>query len=402
MSNGVAAFRHIQAGIQTSRGTAVSASSRILGTFQANLTNEFYQPQEDRGSLIELQRAIVVSRLTDITVDASLQFGYAPMWLSMVLGNPGSLSVTASNWTGLSSNIAAVTATGPGCKVVQEEAASNDARGSFLWTFAPPPTSLTVPANLTFEVGDNSNSYKVPDVIARSMALSYEMNNAVMVSMDLFGQGIPASAVGSVQPTANTASFRVNDAISQFTDVYIADPTAANLIPFYDKTNNVPKLSQIVPSTGAATANSALAGMLKKGLMKSANITIPTGFEPSRYSSGSVDVTEYGQTRRSVNLDVVMRHSTDGKAELAQAVGGASKRLWRFVSKGEKHHVDYTSAVIIDLTVAYNQTPQLFTEENGDNLLSMSANGIELSEHGWHHDIVAYVRNGHAQLLGAY
>lgn len=414
---GVSAFRGIQFGRQVHAaanpqgfGAATAATIYMLGTLQLTPQTEFYNPREERNSRIETHRVVPVARHGEMRFESSLQFQRAPHWFSMFMGDPGGL---------VSQNVAVRTApTDSGASVVSE---LKDSAGTAItpsatipeiarYKFAPDPDKLLVPTIWTIEYGDNYQYYEMQDSFARNVSLRFDMNNAVMLSGDLFGK-FPAS----VDRTTGIDQPLVHDAVSQFTDVYVGDVDSTNLAAFH--TTGTPQLNGIdyageLIASGETGHVAALAAMRKTGLAQSINLTLPTGIEMTRYSSGSLEFTDYGQMYRTIAMDITLRHSADGKIEFDKYVSDAERRrLFRLVTKGPEiwsreadagnsitaagpfHHF-----VAFDMTMLYADSPQFFTEQGGDDLFTMRASGYHEPDSNWNRDIVIYAQTNRPNL----
>ena len=337
--NGVSAFRGILAGLQTHStakpngfGTPVGASIFLLGTMQLTPQTEFYNPREERNSRIETHRVVPVARSGEMRFESSLQFQRAHQWFGMFMGNAGIAARTAiSSSSPAVGAIAAVPARQSGNSVTEilpavVGAGGVTAPGVWQWKYAPQPDELLQPDIYTIEYGDNAQAYVMQDCFLRNLTLRYDMNNAVMLSADMFGkfpQKLPFSpALTGVTRqsgsgfTDNVAQPLVHDAVSQFTDLYIGDVNATNLVPFGSKTT--PALVGIDGRGELDASNTTLAAMKKPGLANSVSLTFPTGLEMTRYTSGGLDFTDYGQMYRTISMDITLRHSDAGSYGVRQ------------------------------------------------------------------------------------
>jgi len=441
MADGVAAFRGIQAGKQGTRradgfGKSTAAHVYLLGTVQLTPQTQFYNPREERRSRVETHRVVPVARHGEIRFESSLQFQRAPLWFSMLFGDPGGRQMLAD------AGFAAVGSTSnsnthnpnasdyTGARIENyfynvdgddiQDTLSSKADGVpsiFVWSFIPYPHKLLEPAVFTLEYGDNAAFYRMIDAHLRSLTLRWAMNDAVMLSADIFGK-----FTKTISATANIPQPPgIHDAVSQQTDIYIGDVTDTNRYAFarkktegsaYAAASN-PWIPQAHHSTsivdggvrspgyehdtdastnGISTDPNPLAGMKKDGLCNALELTIPTGFEITRYTSGGIDFESYGQMVRTITANLTLRHSDAGRDEFAKYTSDAERRrLFRFVVKGPSYRGLQISTVVIDLTALYSEAPQFFTEQGGDDLFTMQASGYHEPNKRWNRDIAAYV-----------
>ena len=449
---GVSAFRGIQAGLQVNAtdfpqgfGMKTMASIYLLGTLQLTPQTQFYNPREERNSRVETHRVVPVARHGEMRFESSLQFQRAPHWFSMFYGDPGALVGTGPGFT---TPVARSAPTNSGASVVSAlvEGTSgtpvvpNGTARAFTgsppastdiniphqvarYKFAPDPDKLLIPTIWTIEYGDNFQFYQMQDSFVRNFNLRIDMNNAVMASLDMFGK-FPAK----ISRTANIPQPLVHDAVSQFTDLYVGDVTSANLAAFYETIAavtganpvpeyTIPALKGILANgeLDPASGNAALKAMLKDGLANSVNLSIPTGIEMTRYTSGGLEFTDYGQMYRTISMDVTLRHSPDGLDEFDKYVNDAERRrLFRMVIKGpeiqdltgstasdlhDDGKVKYNHFIVIDMTALYSDSPQFFTEQGGDDLFTMRASGYHEPSTFWNRDMVAYVQTNRPSLI---
>ena len=497
-ANGVSAFRYVAAGLQSDVASnkrspkfiegsdeGVAATQYMLGTMELTPQTEFYNPREERGSRIETHRVVAVARHGEMSFESSLQYQRAPMWFSMVFGNPGNEKSTQGSTIAAAPppNHGTVTAlTNSGCSVklmnlssganqydpgadfpsdspttatiYKGPATENKVPGIVRYTFAPEPGWLLQPSIWTMWYGDNYYYYQMKNAFVRNFEMTYAMNDAVMVSAEMFGSFPVAKAT-----TANVSQPLVHDAVSQFTDLYLGDVTDANLHPFsrlkaeataFNAVTNprVPVLQGIrvdgnIQSDAAyiaapggfgdpsgSTADTSahderlagvvsgavnpLAAMRKPSLCNAISLSIPTGIEMTRYTSGSIDFTSYGQTIRTVNLDLTLRHNAEGKTEYDKYVDDSDRRrLVRLVTKGptifgfrntassdaasfgsidDSTYNPFKHFIAIDMTMLYTDSPQFFTEEGGDDLYTIRGSSYHEGNKWWNRDIVAYVQ----------
>ena len=401
--NGFTAFRKIASvASETAHTTGnVPMPNRLLfGTMTLTPMQEFYTPEdEERNSISAIHRATPVAKHAEMRYESSLQFERAPDMLTWALGKRNEKQVA-----GINSSTNGTPETG-------------NAKYQ-LWRWSPSMTEATTPVFSHIYYGDNSQVYAMRNAMCKSISLRYEMNNPVMVSAEFFGGAVKAITDDDVAGTDaginGLPQIQLNDAVSQLTDIYLMDNNTQNRALFlgpslaaadnagannYIKTNQIgslhyypmlhgldsnadPKAIAVGAGTGANTAvqKSDVAALKADKLLSSLNITLPTGFEMTRYSSGSLDFTDYSQMKRSASIDMTIRHSDKGRLEFDKFLSSDTfnrSRLLRLVTKHGDNEtlssVVFRRFIVIDMAILYNDSPEFFTDVNGDNCFTMKA-----------------------------
>ena len=437
--NGVTAFRGAAAKSQYDASVtdqpgrirfsnaAVSNFLFMLGTVQLTDQQEFYIPEEERNSLARVHRATPTSKHAEIRFEGSMQFERMHELFSMVAGHAtGHAEAVPTAPVGASGLSAGLLAPLYGNRDISEllAAAAATNPGAYRWIWKPLMDSATVPEIYTWFYGDNAQFYRMQDTIAKSMDLRYEMNTAVMQSMELFGKSVVPMDLPA------TPQDLVHDAVSQLTDVFITDISlgaAALMGRFDDATFEIAALSSPVvartapvdPVNGLSVSGEFKGSGLDKkdGLLSAANITMPSGFEMTRYSSGDLEFSDYSQMVRSLDIEFTMRHSNAGRDELARYRADTDRgRFVRLVTKGPTFQsvVGGTKTKLealtptplsdgttideftvgdavkwfyaIDASILYNEPPQLFTDYNGDDVFVLRGNSYHDPIDGWNRD----------------
>ena len=380
-------------------GTKAAPTLYMLGTMQLTDQHEFYIAEEERNSLARVHRATPVSRHAELRFEGSMQFERMHELFSMVMGHVVTANDAAVFAGATTAGIVAPTA---------EIERLNTGDDIFRWTWKPHMDYLTVPQIYTWRYGDNGKFYEVIDVFAKSMDLRYEMNNAVMQSMDLFGKGLVELDITELGLTQDT----VHDAVSQLTDVYIddiGDTAAKHMGNFYEGTDGGDGLLPNGEFRGTELT-------AKSGLLSSATVTVPSGIEMTRYSSGDLDFSDYSQMVRSLEIEFSMRHSDAGRTELSKYRADSGRgRFVRLVTKGPTAGTLGTSVssinaktipagtsstasvthasgaafkyfFVIDASILYNEPPQLFTDYNGDDVFTIRGNSYHEPNSNWDRD----------------
>ena len=411
--NGFTAFRQISYRAQSastllSETADVPASNRLMfGTMTLTPMQEFYAPEdEERNSIGSIHRATPVARHAEMRMEGSLQYERAPDFFAMALGSPNHAQ-------------AGIGSTTPGTP-------RSGTSGWHVWHYAPSMTTATTPVLYTFYYGDNSEVYAMRNSMCKSISLRYEMNNPVMISAEFFGGSVRDLDHTTVQATRATLDAikqaQVNDAVSQLSDIYIIPNSDAGRSVFlgpdiedpvtggnwftntyaHGGLNYVHNLHGLkadgtpvaIPEgfSTDAVAKGVVEGYQKSGLISSMNITLPTGFEMTRYSSGSLDFTDYSQMKRSASIDLTLRHSDDGRTQFDKFLSSDTfnrSQLLRTVTK----HADVNSGVrrfiVVDMAILYNDSPEFFTDVNGDNCFTMKASSYH--DPSWGRDFEVWV-----------
>ena len=345
---GVTGYRRIQAGREGTTaitqaandyGTSAAASTYLYGTMQFTPNQEFYMAEnEERNSMAEIHRVTAVSRFAEMRFEGSLQFQTFHHFLMM----------------GMRHDPISVTLVDPATGVLQR-----------IWH--PNLTNRNLPRSYTIRYGDNFQAYQSNLVIAKSLEISLEMNDAVMLSADLIGR-FPVKSAASTGYT-DLSQQRVDDAIGQNANIYVTGTAPAKLARV---------AGPIAPAAVSGYAPAAVAANLQSGLISAASITMPTGFEMVRYATGEIDFSDFSEMKRSWDLDLTMRHHDDGLAEYV-AYEGTDIRYITVDINGQ----DFTAGgntstrnVQFNLAMLYIESPQLFQDGNGDNLFSMRGKTI--------------------------
>lgn len=160
---GVAALRKIQAGKETTRGTAVAATAKWMGVeLAASLKDrEIVQPSDQRGSLAGAFRSYSPAYLWESKLSGHVTFEDLILLLAMAI--KGGVTPTTVD---------------------------TSAR---LWTFAPSLTAANDPDTFTLELGDNVQAYEAEYVFAKGLEISAALDEALQFSADLVGRQLTAT-----------------------------------------------------------------------------------------------------------------------------------------------------------------------------------------------------------------
>jgi len=158
MANGLYALRKIQVGKETVIGTPATPTAQLVGSLTMKPNYAVYRPDDhDTGLFSEYYRSEIVGQQAEGTFESDFNFEQAPILLGMAVKG----GVTPSGNT---------------------------------YAFTPTLNAAWNPDTYTFIFGDNQQAYQIPMVFATSLTISGSVDDAVMVSADLWGQKMDAGA----------------------------------------------------------------------------------------------------------------------------------------------------------------------------------------------------------------
>ena len=265
------------------------------------------------------------------------------------------------------------------------------------WKFVPNMANVNTPDTYTFRYGDNYRGYIGTHVLCKNLEMRFEMNNAVMISADLFGKFVEDAAPATAYSTdpSPLPQTRTHDAVSQQTDIFVMDPTNSALTEAAHVEEILAIQLDHVRNAASGTApvdlssNTADLGAGVNAL----TITLPTGFEETRYMTGELDLSSYSEARRSFDLDFTFRHSatTQGEYDKYKLGGVEGTRLMNIINTGPQIESIGSGASLYNYefyvmcACIYIESPQFFTDLNGDNGFSMKAKSIH--DPTWNRDL---------------
>ena len=152
MAQGLYALRKIQVGKEATIGTPVTPTAQLVGKISIKPNYSIYRPDDhDTGLFSEYYRSEIVGQQAEGTFESDFNFEQAPILLGMAV--KGGVSPVGDTYS-----------------------------------FAPTLNSAWNPDTYTFIFGDNEQAYQIPMVFAKSLTISGSIDEAVMVSADLWGQ----------------------------------------------------------------------------------------------------------------------------------------------------------------------------------------------------------------------
>lgn len=358
MAPGSSAYRKIAVAKETTRGTTPATGQQYYyGTIQLTPDQGFYEPDEERNSVAMLHRATPVSAGGTLRLEGSAQFETLPIVFDMAL--KGGVSA-----------------------VVPTRANSAPVTQAKERVYSPNLNTPNAPNSYTFWYGDNYRTYRAAHVLCKNLELRYEMRNAVMLSAELFGKFPQDGGAGDAFPAVTQS--RTHDLVSQKTDVYVFDPADSGIA---DKAALVAKI--------AGRSSDDEIGKVVNAI----NLSLPTGYEETRYMTGELDLSSFSEAKRSFEIDFTIHHSPGGLKEYNAYKSGGT-RLFTLVTQGRELEAAVTGPPAtpalheeLELSMAciYIESPQFFTDVNGDNCFSIKAKSIH--DPKWDRDIGCTVIN---------
>lgn len=187
------AFRRIQIGKESTRGTLVAADRKLLGALTMTPDVTYHRPIEERNSLAEFRRAIATSQITRLRFDGGASYDQIINFLAMAA--KGSVSGVQQGGT-----------------------------SAYLWTYTPSLTAKAVQDSFTFEYGDDTQEFECGFVLVENLELSIALGEVVNLRTDMFATlAAKSSFTGGLSDPTN-----FEEIVSDNLKVYI-DGTYANL-----------------------------------------------------------------------------------------------------------------------------------------------------------------------------
>ena len=315
------AFRKIQIGKETTRGTAVAATKRLIGTLSMTPEVTWHRPVDERASLAEFRRAVVTARSARLRYEGDATYEQIINFLAMAL--KGGVTPTQPDPT--------------------------NAPNTYQWTFTPNLTSKNNQDSFTVEYGDDTQEWESTFVVVENLELGVALGEVVSLRADLFGR-FPSKSTF----TAGLSDPTVNEIVANDVRVYIDGSW------------------------------SALGTTQKSNLVAGATIRFPTGLVPIKYADGSLDFSDLVEQRRHFELELDLAMGSDAITEYDAYVAGTSRAI-RLEFTGSLIEASYNRKLTIDIFGKYTTAPELFGDRDGENLIRLQlsshddGNGNELS-----------------------
>lgn len=183
------AFRRIQAGLESVRGTGVAADKVFLGTLTMTPDVSFHRPSDERNSLAEFHRAVAVRQASRMRFEGDATYEQLIDWLSMsVIG-------------GVTPSVVEVTGQ--------------------VWDFVPNLTTKNIQDSYTVEYGDDVQAWDAAFTICDNLELAIALDEVIQVRADLF-----AKFAAKTTFTGALSAPAVNEIVANNMQVYINDSWA--------------------------------------------------------------------------------------------------------------------------------------------------------------------------------
>jgi ribosomal protein L31 len=306
-------FIKCQYGKETTRGTAVAATKRWLGTCNVPKDRDPQHPEYTLGVRARSGHSHIAQILAD-PVNLSLTQGYfqaLPMIFSI----------------GLKGNVTPV-----------EETTSE---GDYKWTFTPDLTGLSNPDTITLEVGDDTEQYEMEYVMARRIVIAGQLgqNGYVSVDAECFSRQVTVTdfTAGIAVPTI--------------------EPMLANLTQFY------------------VDSNWATIGTTQKtNILREFSIEILTGNHPKFYGNGKT-FTTHAEGYLDVMATFTFEGNSEADT-LFDAFQSQTPKAIRLLVPGSQIGSGEPHSLTIDTYGTFDEVIPLGGEADGNNLHTAIFHGL--------------------------
>lgn len=305
------AFRRAQIGQESSRGTAVAADVVLTsGILTMDPDVEFSIPLEDRNSLAERHSRTRVRDEVLLQWNGPVTYQHIIHWLLM--GIAGGSTGSRPDPSGDPS--------------------------TYLWTFVPRLNTSNAQKAYTFEFGDEEQEFECEFVMASQLTFRFEMGGAVELTVNLFGRNLSKSSF-----TGGQTALTPVEAVASKTKVWI-DGTWANL--------------------GTS---------LKQNLVRSIEITIPTGVARYRTAEGLEWYNTFIEAKRTATIRMSLVSGSDAETEY-DAYRSDTLRAIRVQTLGPADmggDNDFSYTLEFDMMVKWDENPELIRDDEGETVYNM-------------------------------
>lgn len=299
-------FNKIQAGIESSRGTAVAATRHLPGSLTVPTDRKPKFPEENLALRARSQRSAIYQLLAD-NVRYSLTDGvFQVLPLLFSIGLKG--GVTGA-----------------------EQTTDQD---DYLYDFSPSLTGDNDPVAMTLEYGDNTQAYEIEYTMAKRIRIAGNPGSdaAVTIDADLFGRQItPVSFTGAI-------------ATPLYTEM------VANMAKFY------------IDGTWATLGNTQ-----KTGLLREFSVEILTGVHYKFHGNGAKYFSTHGESLIDVMATFTFEGDSTADTEF-DAFQAGTPRAIRLLIEGPQIGSGDKHALQLDMYGSYEEVIPLGGNEDGDNL----------------------------------
>ena len=339
-------FRRIQTGIETTRGTKVAATRRLLGKLTMDPDITYHRPEDERGSLASFYRQTKMAQRGKISFEGGATFEQIIDLLAMsIKGGVTAVVAVAADWpTGTTTvPVAAVLA------VLKK------------WVFAPNLVTRSNPNAFTFEYGDNTRQFASPFCMVENLELSGALDEVMNIRADIFSR-YPEIRVW----TGSIAQEPVVDIATNNGALFITD-------------------------TWAKLQATDISSYKKADLVSGTNFKLETGLMPVKHMDGTVEFTNFSEGRRHVELGIEYVSSTDGQTEYDKMYSGDQRAIRLRFTGSDSQFVNF------DIVGRYMGAPSFFGAKDGENLFELT---LASFDDGAAHDFAVTVVNKESALAG--
>lgn len=301
------AFRKIQIGQESTRGTGVAATKKLIGALSMTPQIARHRPQDEDGTLAEFVRQRDVGQMSRLSYQGDATFEQIIDFFAMTLKG----GVTPSTPDG-----------------------ATDAR---LWTFTPSITASNAHDSYTVEYGDNTQAWESVFTLAESLSLSVNLDSTLSMSVEMF-----AHFAAKTTFTSSLDNPSVEEIPSAKLKVYIND-----------------FLSSLASSPTQ-----------KSDLVTGADISLNSGLVPVKSANGTLEFTGVSERKRSHSMRLDMAVGSDFITEY-DAWAAGSLRAVRLEWEGSEIEDGFNKTLTIDMAGRWVSEPRLFTDNEGRNIVSM-------------------------------
>ena len=302
------AFYKIQAGKETTHGTAVAATAKWMAYALHPPVGdlEWHLPEEERGSLAAYHRAYAPQRraeMGDLEGDATFEDILYPLLMAVKGG---------------------VTPTQP-----------DGTTSTYLWTFTPNLTSANDPDTFTVEWGDDNQAWESEYVFATSLTISGALGEAWRVRASLVGR--------QHTPTTFTAG--------------LSDRTVESCL------TNLSKL--YMDDSGGNIGTTQITGAFVDFEWR-----LPAHFVPFFTADGQKYFTTHSEQKMAPELDLTLVLDSTTKTLLTTKYTAGTIQLVRVAGEGSNIEGDYNKYIYIDGAYLIRDIDEL-TEQDGKTVVRL-------------------------------
>lgn len=210
--------------------------------------------------------------------------------------------------------------------------------GPYTYSYLPPLNSCPTRTSYTLVYGDDDNAYGMEGSVVNSLTLGFTSGEEVTADLELIGEAIEVDALETLSTRSTTI------AVSAEASVYIDDWGTSFGVT-------------AIPCT-----------VFSAELELNSNTTL-------QYRLGSIVPCDYAQDRWEATLSMTMEFADGNIANtILDASIGATPTLTRRLIRVEA--VSGTNSITIDFAAFLEESPEIYTDEDGVTTLEFSWNGL--------------------------